>query len=74
MPDAELGEKRVDGADLDTSLAALIAQGGRTDMVVPIRLKQRQSGKAFDDLGLRLGARETLQELLENQAGRDDDL
>lgn len=74
MPDAELRKQCVNGANLDASLAARIAQGCRTDVVVPIRLQQRQSGKPFDDLGPRPGARKTLQELLENKTCRDDDL
>ena len=74
MPDAKLREQRINGADPDTGLAAGIAQGCSTDVVVPIGLKQGQSSKAFDDPGLRLGAREALQQLLKNQAGRDDDL
>ena len=74
MPNAKLREQRINGADLDTGPAAGIAQDCGTDVVVPIRLNQGQSSKAFDDLGLRLGAREALQQLLKNQAGRDDNL
>ena len=74
MPDAKLREQRINGADLDTGLAAGITQGCSTDLVVPIGLKQGQSSKTFDDLRLRLGARKALQQLLKNQAGRDDDL
>ena len=74
MAHAQLGKQRIDGADLDTGLAAGIAQSSRTDVVVAVRLKQRQSRKAFDDLGLCLRTGEALQEFLENQTCCDDDL
>jgi len=71
---AQLSKQSVDGAQLDASFAARIAQGCGTDMVFPVWLKQRQSGKAFDDPGLRFRTGEALQELLEDQACGDDDL
>lgn len=70
----QLGKQCVNGADLDPCLTTCVAQGCRINMVFAIWLEQRQGGKAFDDLGLRLGAREALQEFLENQARGDDDL
>jgi hypothetical protein len=72
VTDAQLGKQCIYGADLDTSLAACIAQGRGIDMVGAVWLKQWQGGKVFDDLGLRLWTREALQELLENQACCDD--
>lgn len=74
MARAQLGEQCVNGAHLDTRLATSVAQGCRSDVVISVWLKQRQSGKAFDDLGLRFGAREALQELLKDQTGGDDHL
>ncbi len=74
MPDAKLREQRINGADLDTGLAAGIAQDRSTDVVVPIGLQQGQGSKTLDDPGVRLGARETLQQLLNNQSGRDDNI
>ncbi len=74
MTNAELCKQRIDRADLDTGLATGVAQIRRTDMVFTVRLKQRQSGEAFDDLGGCLGAGKALQELLEDKAGGNDDV
>ena len=71
---AELRKQRIDRADLDTGLSTRIAQAGRTDVVFPVGLKQRQSGEPLDDLAARLGAREPLQEFLENETRREDDV
>ena len=74
MTDAQLGKECVNGTDLDAGSAAANAKCCRADMVVAIWLKQRQSSKAFDDLGLRLWTGKALQQFLENQACRDDDV
>jgi len=74
VADAELCKQRIDRANLDTGLATRIAQASCTDMVFPVGLKQRQSRETLDDLGTRLGTRETLQELLEDETRCDNDL
>lgn len=74
MPNAELREQCVDSADLDTGLPTCIAQGGRTDVVFAVRLEQRQSCEALDDLRAGLGASEALQEFLQHKARGDDHL
>jgi hypothetical protein len=61
VPDGELREQRINGADLNTSLATCISQNRSTDVIVSIGLKQRQGGEALDDLSLSFGTRETLQ-------------
>ena len=67
MPDGELCKQCVNGADLHTRFATCISQTRSTDVIISIRLKERQGGEAFDDLSLRLGTRETLQKLLKDQ-------
>ncbi len=74
MPDTQLSKQCVNGANLHACLTTGIAQGCRSDMVVAIGLKQRESSKPFDDLISGPGTREALQQFLENQACRDDDL
>ena len=74
MPDAQLREQRVDGAELDAGPTAEVAQFRGPDVVLPVGLKQRKGGEPLDDLLLGLGSREALQQLLENQARGDDDI
>lgn len=74
VPDGKLREKSINRPHLDTRLATLISDGCSSDVVVPIRLQQRQGGKALDDLSLGHGAREPLQQLLKGQAGGDYDI
>jgi len=74
VSNAELRKQCINGADLDSRAAASIAQGRRVNVVIPIRLEERQHSKAFDNLGLRLGSQETLQKLLQNQPRSDDHL
>lgn len=74
VANAELGEQGVDGAELNTRLAADVAQARRLDVVLSIGLNQRQGCEALDDPGPIPGARESLQELLQDQARGDDHL
>ena len=72
MANAELGKQRVDRAYLHASPAADIANARRADVILTVRLQERKGGKPLDDLGLRLGPRETLKQFLENEPSRDD--
>lgn len=69
VPDGELREHCVDGADLNSSLTACSPQSGRTDVVVSIWLEQRQGGEPLNDLSPCFGSRESLQKLLKHQSG-----
>lgn len=71
MPDGELYKQRINGADLNTRLATCISQGRSADVIISIGLKQRQGGKAFNNLSLGFGAQEPLQQLLKDQACGD---
>jgi len=74
VPDAQLRKQCIDGADLNAALAADVAQRSSTDVIVSAWLKHWESREAFDDLRLRLGTREALQELLEHKARSHNDL
>lgn len=74
MAYAQLGEQCIDGTDLDTGPAAGVAQRGCTDVVIAVRLNEWQCGEALHDLGSRLRPGEALQEFLQHETGRDDDL
>ena len=74
MPDAELGDDRVDCANLHAGSAACVSQGGCGDMVLPVRLDQGERGESFDDLRVGPGSCEALKQFLQDQAGGDDDI
>ncbi len=69
VPDGKLRKQRIDGADLHTRLPTRSSQRRSADMIIPIRLEQRQCGEALDDLSLRFGSREALQQLLKHEPG-----
>lgn len=74
MPNAQLGEQRIDRTDLGTCSATLVPEVGRCDVVLAIRLQQRQRREALDDLPTRLWPGESLKQFLENNSRRDDDI
>lgn len=74
MPDRELCKQCINGAELNACLTTGISQGRGTHMIISVGLKQGQGGEAFDDLSLGFGPRESLQQLLKDQAGRDHDV
>lgn len=61
VPNCELCQQRINGADLNSRLATCISESCSTDVIVSIGLKQRQGCKALNDLSLSLGSREPLQ-------------
>nr|WP_246434724.1 hypothetical protein [Quisquiliibacterium transsilvanicum] len=69
-----MGKQRVNRADLYAGTSAGIAQGRRRNMILAVWLNQREGGKPLDDLSLRLGARESLQQFLKHQTCCDKDL
>ena len=70
--DAKLGKKRIDRADLQAAAATVVAKVRRGNMIVSLWHDQRQSSKSIQNLLSRLGTVESLQDLLENQAGGED--
>lgn len=71
MPATELDEQGIHGSDLDATTATGVANLGRFDMVLPVWLQERERGESFDNLDARLRPRETLQQFLENEPGRE---
>ena len=72
MTNAKLGEQRIDGPELQPSSSADIPEVCRFDMIAPVWHDQWQCRKSSDDLVTCTGSRESLQQLLEDQAGRND--
>ncbi len=72
VTDAELGEQGVDGSELKTRSAAGIPEPCCFDVIAPVGRDQRQCRKSSDDLVARAGSGESLQQFLEDQAGRYD--
>jgi hypothetical protein len=70
VPNAQLRQQRVDGADLHTRSSASVAQHSGGNVILAIGLKQRKRGKTLDDLSLSLRPRESLKQLLQHQASR----
>lgn len=72
VPDAQLGDQRVNCSKLNSSATARVAQCGGLDVIIAIRNQERHSGKPLENLGMRLGSREPLQQLLKNEPGREN--
>ena len=74
VPDAKLGNQRIDGSHLNSCATTRVAQRGGLDVIITVRNQERHSGKPLENLGACLRSRETLQQLLENESGREDNL
>ena len=70
MFETELDEYRIDGPDLNAMPTTGVADLGRFDVVVSIRLQESERGEPLDQLGTCLWPGKTLQQLLQNQPGR----
>ncbi|MEM9595906.1 MAG: hypothetical protein AAGD06_16660 [Acidobacteriota bacterium] len=68
----ELGHERVDGAQLDPTPSASIAKLGGLDVVAAIRDDHGKSPETLDQDPSLLGSADSLQQLLEDQARRQD--
>ena len=71
---AELGNDRVDGPDLNTGSAACVSQVCRGNVIFPNGLDQGQRGETLDDLCACLRAREPLKQFLQDQPCRHYDV
>ena len=71
MPNAELRQDRIDGANLDSRAATAIAKLGGLDMVLAVWRKQRQGAEALDDLTAVARPGKALEQLLQHQASGD---
>jgi hypothetical protein len=74
MPETKLRQQRIDRSGLDACAPAVIAQGGRFDVVRSIRNEERNRGEAIQDLRPGFRAQEALQKLLQNDASGENEL
>jgi hypothetical protein len=72
VPNAQLNEQRVNGADLNTPPAAGISNFGCLNVVIAIWLQEAQRSKSFNKLVASLGPGEALKEFLKYQARCED--
>lgn len=64
----KLNQQGVHGADLNAAPTANIARFCGVDVVLAIRLHESKGGKALHDVVARLGARKSLQQLLQHES------
>lgn len=74
MANAELGEDRVDRSHLDSSPPGTIANLGGFKVVVTVGCDERKSSESGDDRLLRARPLESLQDLLIDEARRNNEL
>ena len=74
VPDAKLGNQRIDCPYLNSRATTGVAERCSLDVVISVRNQERYGGKPLENLGACLGPSETLQQLLENESGREDSL
>ena len=70
---AQLNQQRVDGSNLNTLVAAPVANVGGTHMIITIWDYHRQGAKALEDCGFRSRSAEALEQLLQYEAGSEDE-
>ena len=68
--DAQLGEQRVDGADLNPVAPTFVAKSSRFDVVIPVRRQKRKCSEPRHDLRLRTRPSVALQKFLQHDACR----
>jgi hypothetical protein len=69
MPQAKLCQQRIDRTDLKTSAAAFVSKFGGVDMIASLRYDHGECRKPIDDLRPVPRPGESLQKLLEHEAG-----
>ena len=74
MPDAQLREQRIDGANLNSGSTTGVSQRSGEDVVFAVGLEQRKCSKALDDLRAGFRPGETLQQLLQYEPRGHDDI
>lgn len=74
MPRAESRQEGVNRSNLNAGPSAVVADVGGRDVVFAIRNQKGHGSEALDDLILCLRPGEALQELLEDEPGRENRL
>jgi len=72
VPATELNEQRINRADLHSATTARISHLCRLDVILPVRLQERNRHEPFHELVTGFRARETLQQLLHDEARCED--
>jgi hypothetical protein len=70
--DAQLRQQGVDRADLKPTHSAIVSEICGIDMVPALGHEESERGEAINDCGSRSWPSKSLQELLQDQAGRED--
>ncbi len=70
MPHAQLRQQRIDGPDLNATGSTQISQSSGGNVILAVRHDQRKGREAIDHLIAGFWSGESLQQLLQNQAGR----
>ena len=66
MPDADLGNERIDGPDLHSVPAAVVSQPGSLYMILDLGDDHGKQGEVADDPFPDVGPGKALQQLLKN--------
>ena len=74
MAYAKLREQSVDGADLSAGSATCVSNSCGANVIISVRLYERETGKMLNDLRLCLRPGEALKQFLQDQAGSDNHL
>ena len=69
---AKLRKQSVDGADLNAGSAAGVSNSRSANVIISVRLYERETGKTLNDLRLCLRPGEALKQFLQDQAGSDN--
>lgn len=72
VTNAKLCEQGIDGADLQAGAATAVSQLGGFDVILPVRREKRQVVEVIDDRLACPWPGESLQKLLQDQAGREN--
>lgn len=74
VANAQLRQERIDRANLNAMAATRVAQRRGFDVIVPVGHEERKCGEPIENLRMRFGPGEALQQLLQYQTGRQDRL
>ena len=74
VPNAQLRNDRIDGANLQARASTTVAQLGRFDVIASIERQKGQCCESVDDFLARPRSAETLEQLLQDKARRKHDI
>ena len=74
VAEAQLGQQGVDRSDLDAASAAVVAERGGLDVILDLRRENGEQRELLHDPPRGGRPLETLEQFLEHDPGRDDDV